>query len=1812
MKKPTLLCRILCCYFAFYLALPASSLAQLTLSQPSFPTTNTVRLTLTGTTNNTAYLIFFTPTLLPDINQWARYFTGTVNQTVFDLSRPTNANAFFRASDVPNPIPTVATPVCTPGGGSYGAPTNVTITCATDGAATYYTTNGSTPTTLGNFVYNGDSVYIPCSLTLKAKAFKFGYNDSAVATNTYLINCAPVVSAGPQQIISSSPATLQGYVTDDGVAGGGTRFTNWSKISGPGNVTFGNASQTNTTAAFTNNGIYVLQLRASDGQYTNSSQVTIALNPTLSVSLTAPVDGSSYTVPTNILLQATAACTSGSVTQVAFYAGSTLIGAATNEPYSFEWRSVPAGSHALTAVASSTDVNNLSLASYPSNITVNWPTNVGQLTASINDLQIPVAGLPITVNRVYDTRYGTNGFFGFNWKLDYERIKIQKSGSLADGWVGTRNGFVHCIKESGEHLVTVSLSENEQYYFVPKFAFDLSGSPCINAASPPNCYNFYETHLEFTPVGLGQLSVATPAATVGMDDGLSGWTVPLTAVYFDDFGDPISAYDPDFSEFTFTTPDGTRYGFNSDGTLASKTDRNGNALTYFANGIQHSSGQQVVFTLDGNNRITEIYDPIALNTSGSPALTYAYDGNGNLTNVARLVQRSPGVYENTAYAYTNATYTHHLTKITDPRSVAIQRNEFDSSGRLLRQYDAAGYVTSYSYDLNNHRQTITDRLTNSTTQNFTLSGQVSSVQDAQGGVTQFAYDDRGRKIAETDALGQTTTYAYDSNDQLTGVTNEVGAASSATYNQFGQVLVAIDARGNGTTNDYDANGNLTAVTNALGVVTRYGYDAQGNRIAETNAFGATIQTVTLNQYNEFGYLTNLIDALSHTTSFTYDLNGNRLAQTTTRTTSNGTQTLTTTQTYDAANRVTRTVEPDGFTNRIAFNNIGKQAQTIDKLGRTNSFSYDARGFLTNTTYADGLYETVAYDAEGRRTQSVDRGGRATTYSYDGLGRLVRTTFADGSYTGSGYNAAGQLTATVQGPVPPGGMNFPPPEFQTDYTYDAAGRRILVTDALFQDTRFAYDANGNQTTVVDALSHTNNYGYDALNRRTQIIFPDGTTESTGYDALDRRIAVTNQAGVVTRFGYDALGRLKAVTNAFGSSVQMVTRYAYDEVGNQTNQVDALNRTNLFEYDAVGRRTKQILPGNQAQTFGYDAVGNLIRQTNFNSVILTNAYDALNRLTNKASAGGYKISFAYSATGQRTNMVDASGTNTYTYDSRDRLLTKATPQGTLTYTYDAYGNQATLQSSTTNGTKLTYSYDDLNRLTNVVDRFTNNTFYNFDAVGNLQTYRYQNNVTNSYAYNALNRLTNISVTAASGTLASFAYKVAAAGNRTNLTESLNSVNRTNTWAYDALYRLTNEVIGASSGPTGSITNKYDAVGNRTNRASSVAGVSSVTNGFNNNDQLTTDVYDSNGNTRTNGSNTYLYDVENRLTNAVVGGTNLTNIYDGDGNRVKKIVGTTTNFYLIDNRNPTGYPQVLEELSTVATPDRLYTYGLDLISQRQSGGTTSFYGYDGNGNVRFLTATNATISDTYAYDAFGIGITNTGTTPNNYRYTGEQYDPNLGFYYLRARYMNPNTGRFWTKDSFEGSIFDPPSLHKYTYCANNPVNCTDPSGHENIISVSFASFVTATLTTINYGRLVLVTTRARAIATLVSGIAAFNDKIRATFLNGVAEKIVLETDLLVVRVIDKIGGVTAGSTTASSIGSSYFTTTTITSSAQAQRLLALDPNFNRANFIVSAIIPRGTTIYQGIAAPLKGNPGGAVQIFVEDISEISFFGIKSLPAQ
>src|SRR5262249_45652272 len=165
--------------------------------------------------------------------------------------------------------------------------------------------------------------------------------------------------------------------------------------------------------------------------------------------------------------------------------------------------------------------------------------------------------------------------------------------------------------------------------------------------------------------------------------------------------------------------------------------------------------------------------------------------------------------------------------------------------------------------------------------------------------------------------------------------------------------------------------------------------------------------------------------------------------------------------------------------------------------------------------------------------------------------------------------------------------------------------------------------------------------------------------------------------------------------------------------------------------------------------------------------------------------------------------------------------------------------------------------------------------------------------------------------------------------------------------------------------------------------------------------------------------VYDFENRL---VAAGARPI-VYDGDGNRVSGTLASGTTMFLVADQNLTGYAQVLDDLQIEAMT-RSYTWGLEPISQRLTFNSqgANLYGYDGLGSVRFLTNSTGAGTDTYDYDAFGNLIASTGTTPNNYLFAGEQFDPALGIYYNRARYYDQRLGRFWTMDTWEGDPQSP----------------------------------------------------------------------------------------------------------------------------------------------------------------------------------------------
>jgi RHS repeat-associated protein len=147
--------------------------------------------------------------------------------------------------------------------------------------------------------------------------------------------------------------------------------------------------------------------------------------------------------------------------------------------------------------------------------------------------------------------------------------------------------------------------------------------------------------------------------------------------------------------------------------------------------------------------------------------------------------------------------------------------------------------------------------------------------------------------------------------------------------------------------------------------------------------------------------------------------------------------------------------------------------------------------------------------------------------------------------------------------------------------------------------------------------------------------------------------------------------------------------------------------------------------------------------------------------------------------------------------------------------------------------------------------------------------------------------------------------------------------------------------------------------------------------------------------------------------------------------------------------------------------YLYGDDLIKQTRAA-NDSYYLYDGLGSTRALTDSTGSVTDSYDYESFGSVLNQTGSTENNYLFTGEQYDGGLDNYYLRARYHDQNVGRFTQMDTYMGNSQDPITLHKYLYANANPVTYVDPTGNFSLVSFAAADSIRSILaeTTVQAG--------------------------------------------------------------------------------------------------------------------------------------------------
>ncbi len=1271
-------------------------------------------------------------------------------------------------------------------------------------------------------------------------------------------------------------------------------------------------------------------------------------------------------------------------------------------------------------------------------VIVEGDLKVGHFSFSVEDLNVPLAGLPIRVTRTYDSRRRSNDLdFGYGWSVGYQDVTIEESRNPGAGWELNQYpsgplGLVpnYCVEPiSPTPVVSVTLPSGEVE------RFEVMASPECNQALP-----ILFVQLAFRAIGDHQ-------STLEALDDVNGALVNGDLVLQDI---PATVLNP--NRYRLTTRDGYVYLINQDLGIETVTDPNGNTLTYSDNGIVHSTGKSVDFVRDAQGRITQVIDP------AGNSINYAYNSNGDLSTVT---ERDGAVTTHTYYGSNCATPSattdcHLLNDMLDPLGRRLVKNIYDESGRLIAQEDENGNRTEFNHDIAGRQSVVTDRNGNTTVFYYDDRGNVLSQVDALGNSKSFTYDASDNQLTQTDELGQTTTATFSADDDQLTHTDALGNTTTYAYNYRGQETEITDARGNTFINTYSNSGSLLSVEDPEGNIAGNDLNAQGLPTRIVDAEGNT----TTYSYDSEGNKLTETDALNNVTTYTYDENNNVLTETRTRTVNGVSVSETTSYVYDERERVTATTDALGNTTRTEYNLLGQAIAQIDALNRRTEMDYDVYGNLLETRYPDGTSESHTYDPENNRLSTTDRLGRTTSFGYDALNRQISMTYPDGTSTQTEYDAAGRVTAEID-----------ERGNRTEFEYDAANRRTATIDALGNRHEFNYDADGNLIDETDARNNTTTYTFNSLDQRTQTTFADNSTQSEVFDALGRRTAMTDQAGLTTHYAYDALGRLTTVTDVLGQA----TSYTYDEQGNKLTQTDAEGRTTTWTYDALGRVLTRTLPLGQVESFVYDANGNMTQKTDFNGAIHTYTYDINDRLIQTDYADGSQETITYDAVGNRLSatLSDSNGIRTwnYQYDSRNRLIEEIKPDGEiLSYTYDAAGNRTELTTTMDDGSAgnagAVYQYDALNRLSQVTDANNQTTQYGYDNVGNRSAVSYANGTVSTYSYDSLNRLTQLTTAdGLGGTLQAFTYTLDPTGRRTQISEANG---RVTDYVYDELYRLTRETITDSVNGNYSAEYQYDAVGNRIQ--SIIDGVTTAYT-YDDNDRITqyggtAYTYDANGNTLTETLDgvvkTYTYNSQNKLVSVDDGLDTTTYQYNIDGIRIQKASAGITTDYLVDHNRD--YAQVLQEREN-GTEVVTYFYGDDLISQTRTG-NTFVYHYDGLGSTRALSDATGSLTDTYDYEAFGETLNQTGSgTVNHYLFTGEQFDQNLNQYYLRARYYNQANGRFTQMDTWMGNNHDPITLHKYLYAGNDPVSYVDPTGNFfSLGGISAASRIRSTLAAVS----------------------------------------------------------------------------------------------------------------------------------------------------
>lgn len=1142
---------------------------------------------------------------------------------------------------------------------------------------------------------------------------------------------------------------------------------------------------------------------------------------------------------------------------------------------------------------------------------------------------------------------------------------------------------------------------------LPVGVYDNTGAGPTTLSNPNN----WATNR--TELAMYQLRVYVPSTTTNTDGRGNLWKYQydtngyLTQSIAPDGATTVYAYDPATLQLASKTDaDGhtTAYQYDSEGNRIKMTDALGYVTTYT---------YEPVF-----NQMTSMTDPRGRTT------TYSYDSRGN-----RIQE-------------------------TDPLG-QTRKWTYDSHGNILTDTDKDGHTTTYQYDAFGDRIKTTDPLGNVTAMSYDAVGNLLSRTDADGHTTSYRYDGLNRVIVQTDPTGHTDQTFYDGEGNRIETVDRNGHTTFYAYDQRQRLIETTDALSHTETYTYDGNDNRTSLTDRNGHTTNYQYDAQNRLIKTTDALG----DVTTTTYDPVGNVLSQTDANAHTTTYRYDALNRRVTMTDAL--SEETQYFYDGGTFSGSVRgitcvecgvtpgsslVTEQIDPDGTAGAhagVIFFKYDALDRLIIKVQKTGCVGSGCPDTITS----NDAVTSYTYDPVGNRLAFTEPDGNTTTDQYDADNRLTKETNAAGDVTTTSYDPVGNVI-TVTAP----NLNV------TTNAYDSLNRLTQKSDSAGLVTKYTYDPVGNRATQADGNNKTTSFGYDAINRLITVTDPLSKTTTYQYDSVSNLVRMTDRNTNPTTYTYDAVNRRISMTDA----LENMTQWQYDRVGNRIKLTDANLHATQYTYDAVNRPIKETYADGLSRGYTYDAAGNLRTRTDQIGQTTAYIYNDLYFLISRAYPFTGTDTFTYDLSGRMLTGQRGSWPISFAYDGANRIIQTVQSGHTIDYSYNIPGRTRTLTYP--GGRVITEHIDARTRMDHIDDAGSPPPIvqYAYDPADNMLSRNYRNGTTSTYSYNANNWTTSIAHNNPT-TFAGFNYTYDNEGNRKD-EQKTQDTTHSEAYQYDSTYRLIDYKVGTLVGstvPVPSTQTSYslDPVANWNSKTTDSV---TQTRTYNSTNELVTInaadlTYDNNGNLISDGTYTYVYDEDNRLTkvtrtsdSAGVGQYQ----YDALGRRVEKVANSagtpsTTRYFYDDAR-------IIEEQNATSATQATYVYGnyIDEVLTMDRGGQTYYYHQNALWSIEAVTNSAGTPVERYAYDAYGFVTITTGTgaavplnswgTPhsaigNPWMFTGHELDEEAGLYYYGARYYNPVEGRFISRDPLE--YVDGANL--YEYVSSNPTNRVDPYG-------------------------------------------------------------------------------------------------------------------------------------------------------------------------